>query len=81
MFCRFLAERSHFMALDYSIFDLEELAKENISQRITISVVQPKLLFGFTNQKDNKIVGALNGRYILKPPYVKYPQMTEIETI
>lgn len=70
--------------LDYSILELEKLAKENISQRITVPGVQPKLSLGFTDQEENKrltIVGALDGKYILKPPYSQYPQMPELEAL
>jgi serine/threonine-protein kinase HipA len=72
------------LKLDYSILELEKLAKENISQRITVPGVQPKLSLGFTDQEENKrltIVGALDGKYILKPPYSQYPQMPEIEAL
>lgn len=72
------------LKLDYSILELEKLAKENISQRITVPGVQPKLSLGFTDQNENKrltIVGALDGKYILKPPYPQYPQMPEIEAL
>ncbi|MDT0689959.1 HipA domain-containing protein [Salegentibacter sp. F188] len=70
------------LQLDYSLSDLEELAKENIAQRIIVPGVQPKLSLGFTDHQEHKrltIVGALDGRYILKPPYPQYPQMPEIE--
>ena len=72
------------LKLDYSILELEKLAKENITQRITVPGVQPKLSLGFTDQEENKrltIVGALDGKYILKPPYSQYPQMPEIEAL
>tara|TARA_R100000935_G_scaffold5943_2_gene13330 strand:+ start:8149 stop:9102 length:954 start_codon:yes stop_codon:yes gene_type:complete len=72
------------LKLDYSILELEKLAKENISQRITVPGVQPKLSLGFTDQEENKrltIVGALDGKYILKPPYSQYPQMPELEAL
>lgn len=72
------------LQLDYSLLELENLAKENIAQRIIVPGVQPKLSLGFTeHQKDNRltIVGALDGRYILKPPYQQYPQMPEIESL
>ena len=72
------------LQLDYSLFELEKLAKENIVQRIIVPGVQPKLSLGFTgHQEDNRltIVGALDGRYILKPPYQQYPQMPEVESL
>jgi len=60
------------------------LAKENIAQRIIVTGVQPKLSLGFTQENGQNrltIVGALNGRYILKPPFHMYPQMPEIEAL
>lgn len=72
------------LQLDYSLLELENLAKENIAQRIIVPGVQPKLSLGFTEQQKDKrltIVGALDGRYILKPPYQQYPQMPEIESL
>lgn len=72
------------LELDYKWADIEELAKENIAQRIIVTGVQPKLSLGFLeNDTQNRltIVGALNGRYILKPPFNLYPQMPEIEAL
>lgn len=72
------------LQLDYSLSELEKLAKENIAQRIIVPGVQPKLSLGFTEQGDHNrltIVGALDGRYILKPPYPQYPEMPEIESL
>jgi len=72
------------LQLDYSLLELENLAKENIAQRIIVPGVQPKLSLGFSEQQKNNrltIVGALDGRYILKPPYKQYPQMPEIESL
>lgn len=70
--------------LDYSLSELEELAKENITQRIIVPGVQPKLSLGFTEEEGANrltIVGALDGRYILKPPYTQYPEMPELESL
>lgn len=72
------------LQLGFALSELEELAKENISQRIIVPGVQPKLSLGFTEATGNKrltIVGALNGRYILKPPHKDYPQIPEIEAL
>lgn len=80
----FWREDNAVLQLDYSLVDLEELAKENIAQRIIIPGVQPKLSLGFTGTEENNrltIVGALDGRYILKPPYPQFPQMPEIESL
>lgn len=79
----FWQEDGPVLQLDYKLSQIEELAKENVAQRVTVTGVQPKLSLGFA--KENKprlpIVGALNGRYILKPPFSKYPQMPEIEAL
>jgi serine/threonine-protein kinase HipA len=69
--------------LDYELSQIEELAKENLARRIIVTGVQPKLSLGFTEENNPRltIVGALNGRYILKPPFSKYPQMPETEAL
>ena len=72
------------LMLDYELSQIETLAKENIAQRIIVTGVQPKLSLGFKEQNAQSrltIVGALNGRYILKPPFHVYPQMSEIEAL
>lgn len=72
------------LQLDYEISQINELAKENVAQRIIVTGVQPKLSLGFTHQHTKPrltIVGALEGRYILKPPYEAYPQMPELEAL
>ncbi|RKN79797.1 HipA domain-containing protein [Ulvibacterium marinum] len=69
--------------LDYELSQIEDLAKENVAQRVIVTGVQPKLSLGFTKENNPRltIVGALNGRYILKPPHSEYPQMPEIEAL
>ncbi len=69
--------------LDYELSQIEELAKENVAQRVIVTGVQPKLSLGFTQENNPRltIVGALNGRYILKPPFSEYPQMPETEAL
>lgn len=71
------------LELDYELSQIEELAKENITHRVIVTGVQPKLSLGFTEEQENRltIVGALNGRYILKPPFALYPHMPEIESL
>ena len=72
------------LELDYELSQIEELANENIAQRVIVTGVQPKLSLGFTQESTQNrltIVGALNGRYILKPPFQLYPQMPEIEAL
>ncbi|WP_318311727.1 HipA domain-containing protein [Flagellimonas crocea] len=71
------------LALDYELSQIEELAKVNVAQRVIVSGVQPKLSLGFTQENNSRltIVGALSGRYILKPPFSEYPQMPETEAL
>ena len=80
----FWQEDTPVLELDYELSQIEDLAKENVAQRIIVTGVQPKLSLGFTEENSQNrltIVGALNGRYILKPPFQLYPQMPEIEAL
>ena len=80
----FWQEDTPVLELDYELSQIEYLAKENVAQRIIVTGVQPKLSLGFTEENAQNrltIVGALNGRYILKPPFQLYPQMPEIEAL
>ncbi|MFK7834185.1 MAG: HipA domain-containing protein [Winogradskyella sp.] len=81
---RFWENDTPVFQLDYDISQINELAEENVAQRIIVTGVQPKLSMGFTKiatEERLTIVGALNGRYILKPPYSAYPQMPELEAL
>lgn len=81
---RFWESDTPVFQLDYDISQINELAKENVAQRIIVTGVQPKLSMGFTKiaaEERLTIVGALNGRYILKPPFSAYPQMPELEAL
>lgn len=80
----FWGSASPVLQLDYQVSQIDELATENVAHRIIVTGVQPKLSMGFTeDDTENRltIVGALNGRYILKPPYEAYPQMPELEAL
>ncbi|WP_417866106.1 HipA domain-containing protein [Xanthomarina gelatinilytica] len=80
----FWQEDTPVLKLEYELSQIEALAKENVAQRIIVTGVQPKLSLGFTQENAQNrltIVGALNGRYILKPPFHLYPQMPEIEAL
>lgn len=80
----FWQEDTPVLQLEYEMSQIEALAKENVAQRIIVTGVQPKLSLGFTEENAQNrltIVGALNGRYILKPPFHMYPQMPEIEAL
>ncbi|WP_318939347.1 HipA domain-containing protein [Lutibacter sp.] len=81
---KFWQEDVPIVELDYELSQIEELAKENVLQRVIVTGVQPKLSLGFTKENTQNrltIVGALNGRYILKPPLEIYPKMPEIEAL
>lgn len=58
--------------------DLRELAKRSLNQSISITGVQPKLSLGLSKSRLT-ILDALDGNYILKPPFDTYPQMPENE--
>ncbi|WP_165748660.1 HipA domain-containing protein [Cellulophaga sp. Z1A5H] len=81
----FWQENEPVIQLEYASSDIEQLAKENVAQRLIVTGVQPKLSLGFDNakHKDKRltIVGALNGRFILKPPFALYPEMPQIEAL
>jgi len=80
----FWQEDTPVLQLDYELSQIEELAKENVAQRVIVTGVQPKLSLGFTEVETKErltIVGALNGRYILKPPFDQYPKMPETEAL
>lgn len=79
----FWQEDNPIVSLGYKLSEIEELAKENIAQRVIVTGVQPKLSLGFTAEDTSRltIVDALYGRYILKPPFAQYPQMPETEAL
>lgn len=81
----FWQENEPVMQLEYAMSEIDQLAKENVAQRLIVTGVQPKLSLGFNNQEDNDkrltIVGALNGRFILKPPFALYPEMPQVEAL
>ena len=79
----FWQEDTPVLQLDYELSQIEELAKENIVQKVIVTGVQPKLSLGFSEENNSRltIVGALKGRYILKPPFAQYPQMPETEAL
>ena len=73
-------------SLNYSLNEMNELAKEVVSHRIAVPGVQPKLSLALIgevlNQKNTTrltVVGALGGNYIFKPPSSAYPEMPENE--
>lgn len=72
--------------LNYTLSEMNELAKEVVSHRIAVPGVQPKLSLSMIDETLNKknitrltVVGALGGNYIFKPPSNTYPEMPENE--
>lgn len=70
-------------ALPYTHHDIQDLAKQVVRARVTITGVQPKLSMDIEhidNQSRFTIVG-LWGRYILKPQTKLYPYLPEVEDL
>lgn len=72
--------------LNYTLGDMETLAKEIIETSISVPGVQPKLSLGFIKEKlaDGTkgrltVLEALGGQYILKPQNTTFPEMPENE--
>lgn len=73
-------------SLNYSLNEMNELAKEVVSHRIAVPGVQPKLSLELIDDVLNQqnatrltVVGALGGYFIFKPPSSTYPEMPENE--
>ena len=75
-------------SLNYSLSEMNELAKKVVSSHIAVPGVQPKLSLSLIDETLNKVnlkrltvVGALGGNYIFKPPSTTYPEMPENEPV
>lgn len=73
-------------SLNYTLDEMEILAKEIIETSISVPGVQPKLSLGFIKEKlaDGTkgrltVLEALGGQYILKPQNSTFPEMPENE--
>lgn len=73
--------------IEYSLNQMDELAKNVLERSIAVPGVQPKLSLSLTDEaKDNSntrltVVGALGGQYIFKPPSERFPEMPENEHV
>ncbi len=71
--------------LDYDSTQLDEMAKEWAMQRVSVTGVQPKFSLGRKNAEKQgsrlTVMSALDGNFILKPPFAEYPEMPEIEAL
>ena len=73
--------------IEYSLNEMDELAKSVVERSIAVPGVQPKLSMSILKD-DNQItiprltvVGALGGQYIFKPPSVRFPEMPQNENL
>lgn len=70
--------------LNYSLGQMEELAKKVVERSIAVPGVQPKLSLSLVKKLKKKrltVVGALGGQYIFKPPSDRFPEMPENEHV
>ncbi|MEO6286981.1 MAG: HipA domain-containing protein [Dyadobacter sp.] len=75
-------------ALDYSLAQMRDLARDVVKRSVTVPGVQPKLSLTIVDEalasgRENRltIVGALGGNFILKPPSQDYPEMPQNEHV
>jgi serine/threonine-protein kinase HipA len=68
--------------LNYSLVEMEQLAKDTIQRSISVPGVQPKLSMDFNSATSRlTVVDALGGNYIFKPPNSAYQEMPENEHV
>ena len=73
--------------IEYSLDQMDELAKKVVERSVAVPGVQPKLSMTLVKEtKENldtrlTVVGALGGHYILKPPSARFPEMPENEHV
>ncbi|QCX39409.1 HipA domain-containing protein [Aureibaculum algae] len=73
--------------IEYSLDQMDELAKNVVERSIAIPGVQPKLSMSMVKEtKENSdtrltVVGALGGQFIFKPPTDRFPEMPENEHV
>lgn len=67
--------------IEYSLDEMDELAKNVVERSIAVPGVQPKLSMSLVQGKMEKnyyrltVVGALGGQFIFKPPSQRFPEM------
>lgn len=73
--------------LEYSLSQMDELAKNVVERSVAVPGVQPKLSMSLVKKAkegaDSRltVVGALGGHYILKPPSDRFPEMPQNEHV
>lgn len=71
--------------IEYSLDQMDELAKKVVERSVAVPGVQPKLSMSLVKQtketSDTRltVVGALGGHYIFKPPSDRFPEIPENE--
>lgn len=70
--------------IDFGLEEIDNLALKVLGRSVALTGVQPKLSIELSKEKKGKnrltIVG-LWGNYILKPPFVRFPEMPEVEDL
>jgi len=67
--------------IEYTLHQMDELAKYIVERSVAVPGVQPKLSLSLVRKAKEKagarltIVGALGGQYIFKPPSEQFPEM------
>lgn len=73
--------------IEYSLDQMDELAKQVVERSVTVPGVQAKLSMTLVKESVEKagsrltVVGALGGQYIFKPPSDRFPEMPENEHV
>lgn len=70
--------------INFGLDEINELAKEELAKRISVTGVQPKLSLELEKERGNEsrlTIVDLWGQYILKPPFEDYPEMPELESL
>lgn len=74
-------------AIEYSLDQMDELAKNVVERSIAVPGVQAKLSMSIVKETTEKsgarltVIGALGGKYIFKPPSDRFPEMPENEHV
>lgn len=80
---RALFRRDRPPAIDFGLDDIEEIARQEVQQRIAVTGAQRKLSLDLEPAEGGGVprltsVG-LRGRFVSKPPVPEYPEMPELE--
>jgi len=72
--------------IEFSLGQMDELAKNVVEQSVAVPGVQPKLSMSLVKETKNSdtrltVVGALGGQFIFKPPSDRFPEMSENEHV